>query len=122
MRGVAEYKTVSLESATNEQLVVMLFEAAVRHQYAAQADLSANDISSMQAHLAKTRKIFSEVLVALDHESAPDLCASLASLYKWVITELSKIGSSKDADALDGVIRVTENILDAWQKAMGVVD
>ena len=35
MRGIEEYKAVNISSASKEELVLMLYEAAVRHQLAA---------------------------------------------------------------------------------------
>ena len=39
-RGIAEYKVVNLGSASREELVIMLYEAAVRYQIYARTALS----------------------------------------------------------------------------------
>lgn len=117
MRGVVEYQAVGAISASNRELVVMLFEAAVRHQRAAQEAFRAGKGNEGRERLRKTREIFAELLAALDHEAAPQLTSNLTRLYVWTISRLSRAGFDRDADVLDGSIRVTRTLRDGWAEA-----
>jgi flagellar protein FliS len=117
MRGIEEYKAVNISSASKEELVLMLYEAAVRHQLAAQEGFARSDTHVARDNLRKVRDIFAELMVALDHESAPELSGNLSRLYTWVIGEIGRAGLEKDPDRIDGTIRVTRNLLDGWVEA-----
>jgi flagellar biosynthetic protein FliS len=117
MRGVVEYQAVGAISASNRELVVMLFEAAVRHQRAAQDCFRSDRHNEGRERLRKTREIFAELLAALDHEAAPQLTANLSRLYVWTITRLSRAGFDRDAEVLEGSIRVTRTLRDGWAEA-----
>ena len=119
MRGIAEYHSVSLESASNEQLVVMLYEAAVRHQQIALEALEDGDFEDGRHHLRRCRDIFGELLVALDYDTAPELASNLARLYRWLITELGHAGFDRNAATIKGTLRVTRNLLGGWSEALG---
>jgi len=120
MRGIAEYHTVSLESASNEQLVVMLYEAAVRHQVIALDALEEGESATAREHLRRVRDIFGELLVSLDHETAPDLAVNLSRLYRWMIGEIGRAGFSLEVPRIQETLRVTENLLEGWTKALGL--
>ena len=56
-------------------------------------------------------------MVALDHESAPELSANLSRLYTWVIGEIGRAGLEKDPDSHRWTLKVTQNLLDGWVEA-----
>ncbi len=116
-RGIEEYKAVNIGSASKEELVLMLYEAAVRHQVAAKEAFANLDSGGARGHLRKVRDIFAELMVALDHQAAPELSANLARLYSWIIGEVGRAGLNRDIDRIDGTLRVTHNLLDGWVEA-----
>jgi flagellar protein FliS len=117
MRGIAEYKAVNLGSASKEELVVMLFEAAIRHQIQA-SDLFAEDnYGEAREHLRLVREIFGELLCSLDHEVAPELSSRLSRLYTWLIGEVARAGMDKSSERLENTVEVCENLLEGWVQA-----
>lgn len=116
-RGVAEYKNVNLGSASKEELVAMLLEAATRAQYQAQECFRAGRGNQGREHLRLTREIVGELLVSLDFEAAPEMSGNLGRLYSWMLRELGRAGLERDADRLDATIAVTRNLLDGWVSA-----
>ena len=62
-RGIAEYKAVNLGSASREELVIMLYEAAVRYQIYARTALSKGASDDARNHLRRVRDIFGELMV-----------------------------------------------------------
>ena len=117
MRGIAEYKAVNLGSASKEELVVMLFEAAIRHQFEAVDDFDKGEYTSAREHLRVVREIFGELLCSLDHTVAPELSSRLGRLYTWLIGEVARAGMEKSRERLDNTIEVCENLLEGWVEA-----
>lgn len=116
-RGAAEYKNVNLGSASKEELVAMLLEAATRAQYQAQECFRAGRSNQGREHLRLTREIVGELLVSLDFEAAPEMAGNLGRLYSWMLREIGRAGLDRDADRLDATISVTRNLLDGWVSA-----
>ena len=97
-RGIAEYKAVNLGSASREELVIMLYEAAVRYQIYARTALEKGAAEDARNHLRRVRDIFGELMVALDHTVAPELSSNLARLYSWLIAELGRVGLERSTE------------------------
>ena len=117
MRGIAEYKAVNLGSASKEELVVMLFEAAIRHQLEAKADFENDAYAEAREHLRLVREIFGELLCSLDHSVAPELSSRLGRLYTWLIGEVARAGMEKSEERLENTVEVCENLLEGWTQA-----
>jgi flagellar biosynthetic protein FliS len=118
MRGLQQYKTTALETAPSETLLLMLIEAALERQDQAIEAIDLGDKASALEHLAKAREIFSELMVNLDHETAPQITAQLQRLYVWCIRELAKAGSEQDPERVRGVHRITASLLETWSEAI----
>lgn len=116
-RGIAEYKAVNLGSASKEELVIMLYEAAVRYQTYARTALEKGASADARNHLRRVRDIFGELMVALDHTVSPELSSNLARLYTWLIAELGRAGLERSVTRLDDTLAVTQNLLDGWTQA-----
>jgi flagellar protein FliS len=116
-RGIAEYQAVNLGSAPKEELVIMLYEAAVRYQIYARTALTRGQQGDARNHLRRVRDIFGELMIALDHTVAPELSGNLARLYTWLIAEIGRAGSEGSAGRLDDTLAVTQNLLDGWVQA-----
>ncbi len=118
MRGLHQYKTTALETAPKETLLLLLMETALEREGQALEALQREDYRDLREHLAFVRSVFSELILSLDHASAPDLSSQLNRLYLWCIRELARAGSFKDAAAIRGVLRVTESLLETWTEAI----
>ncbi len=114
MRGIAAYQQRRVESASPTKVVVMLYQEAVHRLTRAAADIEAGG-SSHLGDIHHARKIFVELLSALDPNAAPELCAKLASLYQWCLDELVQAGKTKDVKHLNNVVQVANTLLEGWQ-------
>lgn len=118
MRGLQQYKTTALETAPSETLLLLLLETALERLDQALVAMDQGDKKNARANMAFARSAYSELIISLDHEVAPELSAQLNRLYVWCIRELARAGSSLDADQVRGVHRVTSSMLDTWTEAV----
>ncbi len=118
MRGLKQYKTNRVESASPKRLLVMLFETAVVRQEAAIAALEDGDIHKARVDLNRARAIFLELQAGLDPDVDPDLCARLGGLYSWLVQQLVKAERDKDIPTIDGTLKVSYELLGAWRAAV----
>lgn len=117
MRGISTYKTVSLESSDQRKLVLLCFEALIRRQDAASVAFDEKRYMDAVECLRIAREIYSELLVALDHESAPEMSGQLASLYDFCIRELAMAGQDMKNDRLVNTLRVTHELYEGFKGA-----
>ena len=118
MQGIRQYQSTALHTAPRETVLLLLLEAAIEHEDAAIEALQEGDATGAREHLAFTRNVFSELMMALDHELAPELSARLHRLYLWCLRDLARAGSSRDPALIEGVRKVTQSLLDTWTTAV----
>ena len=114
MRGIAAYKQSRVESASPAQVVMMLFQEAV-HRLTRAMHTQEGDIAGWRQDLHHVREIYLELLGALDHEAAPELCENLQRLYQWCIDELVQAGKKHDEAKIRDVLQVSTTLLEGWQ-------
>jgi len=117
MRGIAAYKSVSLESSDQRKLVVMCFEALIRRQNEAiEAFEQKQYLKGIEA-LRVAREIYCELLVGLDHQAAPDMTTNLAGLYHYCIRELTQGGHQSCGEHVQNALTVTQQLYDGFKGA-----
>jgi len=117
MKGIARYKKVDVESASNGQVLVMLMRgASVKLDEAAECVES--DPKEAIQKLRQVRDVYGELLASLDDATAPEVCASLRRLYGWCIRELAQAEKEKSRARILGVGQVTDTLLEAWTGAV----
>jgi len=117
MRGIAAYKSVSLESSDQRKLVVMCFEALIRRQKEALQAFEDKEFVQGAEALRVAREIYCELLVGLDHQAAPEMTTNLAGLYHFCIRELTQGGHNTDAGHIENALAVTEELYEGFKTA-----
>ncbi len=117
MRGIAAYKSVSLESSDQRKLVVMCFEALIRRQKAAIESFEQKKFLDGVEHIRISREIYCELLIGLDHEAAPDMTSNLAGLYHYCVRELTQAGHDSTPEHVLTSLRVTEELYEGFKAA-----
>lgn len=114
MRGIAQYKKSRVESASQQQILVLLVRTAVQKLYEVEDVL--DQPSELTPRLHHVRAIFLELRQALDHELAPELCSNLSRVYGWIIRETLSVPS--EPERLEPLVQVVESLLVSWETAV----
>ena len=117
MKGIKAYKEQSMSSASNEMLVLRLFEKAIVSMWESHSFLSNEDKRGAVEPMQLARKIFSELLACLNHEEGGELTENLHGLYFWIIREISRAGFEGDVPRLEKAIEVAESIYEGFKGA-----
>ena len=118
MRGLKQYRSNRVESASPKRLLVMLFEAAVVRQESAIIAIEAGDMPTARVDLNRARAIFLELRAGLDPEVDPALVGRLASLYSWCVQQLIDAERDRNVQPIRETVRLTHELLDAWRVAI----
>jgi flagellar protein FliS len=124
--AVSTYKETKIKTAGQGQLIIMLYNTAVRHLDEALFLLQTNDtgkrdpgkIEKISKAVVKTQEIISELMVSLDFEQGGEIAANLFSLYTWFNRELMEANISQDAKRISIVRNHIENLRNAWQEVV----
>ncbi len=116
-RAAKAYKQVDLESSSKAQILDKLYLRFVKDCDDAKAAISRGDVAAKAAAINHGNQIIMELVAALDHALAPDLCGNLAALYDYVLDRLSKSNIHNDATLLDQASAVVVQLREAFLEA-----
>jgi flagellar protein FliS len=124
--AVSTYKETKIKTAGQGQLIIMLYDTAIRQLDEALFLLQANDtgkkdpgkIEKIGKAIVKTQEIISELMVSLDFEQGGEIAVNLFSLYTWFNRELMEANISQDARRILIVKNHIENLRNAWQEVV----
>ena len=103
---------------SNEQILLLLLERAVRDETAAMAAMAAGDRPGWIRELVHCRRIYVELLSALDHMVAPELVANLRRLYSWALYHLNEASRTGNRETVQRVQEATTNLYEGWMEAI----
>jgi flagellar protein FliS len=113
-RALRSYKAVSVESAPPRRLLDELMNRLLRDCSDARTAIRTGDIAGKGQHIGHALAIVGELVVALDHEVAPDLCSNLGSLYQFVIDRLSDANVRKAESPIVEAEKVITTLREAF--------
>ena len=112
------YASAQISSASPEQLLVMLYDAAIRDVREATAAIRAGDRERKARVLDHGVKVVTELLTSLRPEKAPEIADNLLKLYDFMIARMIRANIDHDASQLDGVESVLRELREAWVEAI----
>ena len=120
MRGLRGYARARMDSASSEDVLVMLLEGAVDRCRQADAAMDEGDRSLWNKHLHTVRAIFMELQMALDADGDPQLILHLRNTYAWIILHATEAAKHGDRVRLAEVRRVVEMMYGTWAQAVAI--
>ncbi len=116
-RAAKAYKQVDLESSSKAQILDKLYLRFVRDCEDAKAAIANGDVPAKAAAINHGNQIIMELVAALDHALAPDLCGNLAALYDYVLDRLAQSNIHNDVGLLDQAAAVVVQLREAFLEA-----
>lgn len=112
--AVAQYQNARVDTVSPVQLVVALYDGALRFLRTAALAIDDNDVAAKGVALNKAHAIITELMVTLDHEQAPELCAQLEALYSFVLDRIARANAERNIEMIDEAVRALLPLRDAW--------
>lgn len=116
------YRQVATKTATPGQLVLMLFDGALRHLDKALVGFDLDDpLDSNLAinnNILKAQDIIRELNASLNMELGGEFSATMRRLYNYYDSQLSKSNLQKDPTGVQLVIRLLTEIRNAWSEML----
>ncbi|MCE9982376.1 flagellar export chaperone FliS [Leclercia adecarboxylata] len=123
-KGTQAYAKIEVESAvmsaSQQQLIIMLFDGALSALVRARLFLQDGNIPAKGQALSKAINIIENGLkLGLDEESGDELTQNLIGLYAYMVRRLLQANVRNDASAIEEVENLLRNIADGLKEAAG---
>ena len=120
--AISSYKETRVKTASQGQLIIMLYEEAVKsldrglELLALDAGGKQNpaNIEKISKSILKTQEIITELTVSLDFEQGGEIAKNLFSLYTWFNRELLEANISHDIRRITAVRNQLSELKSAW--------
>lgn len=119
--GANQYKAMAIKTASPGQILIMLYEAAIKNVRKAIEAIEKKNIAEKGTHIGKTHDIIIELQSSLNHELGGQIAADLERLYNYVSTQLVRANMENSVEALKNIQVILENLLDGWKSAVSQV-
>lgn len=120
-KGTQAYAKIGVESAvmsaSQQQLVTMLFEGALSALVRARLFMQDGNIEGKGLSLSRAINIIENGLrVGLDETSDDELTQNMIALYSYMVRRLLHANLRNDVSAIEEVEHLLRNIADAWKE------
>ena len=113
-----KYKNQSIQTASREKILLMLYEGAIRFMKLAVQACENKDIAGRGLNIGKAFDIVMELNNSLDHKVGGDIAKNLEQLYMYITEQLTQANIKGDKAHLDNAIKVMEVLYSGWQEAI----
>ena len=123
-KGTQAYAKIEVESAvmsaSQHQLVIMLFDGALSALVRARLFLQDGNIPAIGLALSKAINIIENGLkIGLVEGNGDELTQNLIALYAYMVRRLLHANVNNDASAIEEVEILLRNIADGWKEVAG---
>jgi flagellar secretion chaperone FliS len=113
-----KYKETSVQSASKEKLLLLLYEGAIRFMKQASIAIDKKDIAGRGMNIGRAFDIVNELNNTLNHEVGGEIAKNLEQLYMFVTDQLTKCNASGQKKPLEDAIKVMETLYSGWVEAI----
>ncbi|MDP4093165.1 MAG: flagellar export chaperone FliS [Bacillota bacterium] len=111
-----QYRDNSIQTASPEELTLMLYNGIVRFIMQAQRSIDENDLEKTHSSILRAQDIIMELKCTLNMKYG--ISHSLSILYDYLYRRLVDANVSKDKEILEEVLGFAKELRDTWTQAM----
>lgn len=113
-----KYKDTSIQSASREKLLLMLYEGAIRFTKKAAQACDEKNIAERGLNIGKAFDIIMELNNTLNHDVGGDISKNLEQLYMFIGEQLTKANVTGDRQHLDAALKILDTLYSGWVEAI----
>ncbi len=115
MNPYKKYKEVQVTSASPKDLIILLYEHAIKSAKKAKLSIKEGNIQQTHNSLVKSQDIIYELMGSLNPD-AGDVSKNLYSLYEFVNYTLGQANMKKDLSLIDQAIELLSELKESWEQ------
>jgi len=116
--GLGAYKKTSVHTASKEQILLMLYQAAIRNCKRAIEAINEKKIAAKGEYIGKLQDIVIELNNSLDFEVGKEIAKELSGLYDYILFSSTQANIKIDSKPLEGCLQVLETLYNGWTDAI----
>lgn len=116
--GYQKYKETSIQSASREKLLLMMYEGAIKFTKRAVIACETKNIAERGLNIGRAYDIIMELNNTLDHKIGGDIAKNLEQLYMYMTDQLTKANVTNDTKPLHVVLKLLNTLNEGWVKAI----
>ena len=116
--GLGAYKKTSIHTASKEQILLMLYQAAIKNCKKAMDAIDDKQIAAKGEYIGKLQDIVIELNNSLDHEIGGKIAQELSSLYDYIVFASTQANIKIEKEPLEGCLNVLNTLYSGWSDAI----
>ncbi len=116
--GLGAYKKTSVSTASKEQILLMLYQAAIKNCKKAIEHTEKKELAKKGEFIGKLQDIVIELNNSLDFEVGGAIANELSSLYDYLLYASTQANLKIDPEPLRGCLNVLNTLYDGWSEAI----
>lgn len=115
-----QYKKNELETASQEDILLLLYDAAINFLNKAKVALDEKDDAAFHSNIKNCQNIIVEFMNTLDMDIGGKFAATLYELYRYYNKLLTMASISRNLENIDEVLRHLTNLRRTWKQAIDI--
>lgn len=116
--GLGAYKKTSVQTASKEQILLMLYQAAIKNCKQAIDAIEKKEIAKKGEAIGRLQDIVIELNNSLDFEVGGEVSQELSSLYDYILYSTTQANINIDKKPLEGSLEVLNTLYQGWMEAV----
>lgn len=116
--GYGAYKKTAVSTASKEQILLMLYQAAIKNCKKSIEAIEQKQIAKKGEYIGKLQDIVIELNNSLDFEVGGEIAKELSALYDYMLFASTQANIKIDAEPLYGCLNVLNTLYDGWSEAI----
>lgn len=117
-----KYKTTSIQSASREKILLMLYEGAIKFVKLAIQGIEKKSVKDKCENIGRAYDIVLELNNTLDHKVGGEVSARLEQLYQYMIEQMIKANIESKPEVSIESLKTVQNLLETlhegWVQAI----
>jgi len=114
--GYGQYKENSINTASPEELTLMLYNGLVKFIMKAQYAISKQDMQAAHDNIIKSQNIVHEFMATLDTKY--EVSTGFLLMYDYMYRRLVEANVQKSTEILEEILGYAKELRDTWEQAM----
>lgn len=116
--GAKAYHKTSVETASKEKILLMLYEGCIRNLKKCKIAMEQKNYAEKGMYLGKAQDIINELSNSLNFEVGGELSKQLEGLYVYIFGQTTKANIENDPQKIEHCIKLLETLYSGWKEAI----
>jgi flagellar protein FliS len=109
-----QYQRTQAETARPTQLVVMLYDGAIRFLVLAKEGMKQKNIEIRHVNLVKAQNIIMELMSSLNREQGGEISVNLHRIYQFMLEQLVEANIYDREMPINSVLQMLRDLRESW--------